>query len=49
MLFRASARNAEAYLAGLVAILGLGTLIAVCPNVAYAGLGIRGRPDCSVV
>jgi multicomponent K+:H+ antiporter subunit A len=38
MLFRANARNAEAYLAGLVAVLCLGMLISLYPGVVDGGV-----------
>jgi multicomponent K+:H+ antiporter subunit A len=37
MLFRANARNAEAYLAGLVAVLGLSMVVAAYPGVVDGG------------
>jgi multicomponent K+:H+ antiporter subunit A len=38
MLFRTNARNAEAYLAGLVAVLDLGLVIAAYPSVVGGGI-----------
>ncbi|HEY7764579.1 MAG TPA: proton-conducting transporter membrane subunit, partial [Aestuariivirgaceae bacterium] len=38
MLFRANARNAEAYLAGLVAVLGLSMVVAAYPGVVHGAL-----------
>ena len=40
ILFPANARNAEAYLAGIVAVIALGSVIATYPHVTNGGIAV---------